>query len=143
MPLPWAVCSLLVIPSVSRIDLFPLPGQVYAVRCYFPEEIPLLRPQNLWAWFTVMHISEKRLNTAIEKVLSLCGSYWGLLCASAEMEMSDLQNLWREIGSPVPGRSSIIVTAIIPLFVFIGSLEFLLDFPEAAICLLSLVGIVH
>lgn len=41
------------------------------------------------------------------------------------------------------GRSGIIETAIIPLSVFIGFLEFLLDFPEAAVCLLSLVGIVR
>lgn len=60
------------------------------------------------------------------------------------MEMRcDLQNLWREIGSPVSGRSSVIEAAVIPLSVFIGSLEFLLDFPEAVVCLLSLVGIVR
>lgn len=51
------------------------------------------KPAGL-VYFTVIHISEKRLNAAIEKVLSLCGSCWGLLCASAEIEMrSDLQNL--------------------------------------------------
>lgn len=133
------------IPSDSRTELLPLLSQVCVVRCYSSEEIPLLHPQNPWAWFSLlcfMYLT-KRLNAAIQKVLSLYGSCWGFLCANAEMEMrSDLQNLWREVGSPVSGRSSIIMTSIIPLLVFIGSLELLLDFPEAAVCLLSLVGIV-
>lgn len=78
------------------------------------------------------------------------GDHVLVLCGSAELgKRRDLRNLWRFMGSPVPGRPRKAWRpgrpheSHYPSCGFPQSLDFLLDFPEAALWLLLLVRILR
>lgn len=92
----WALVNLLVLTW-----LYPLTqGQTCyhcLVRSVLWDVTPLKRftcctPKTCGLGLMCFMYLTKRLNAAIEKVLSLCGSCWGFLCVNPEMEMrSDLK----------------------------------------------------